>query len=170
MFTDPLLDDRTWRAQDLIGRRTRPTSTYGLRQEELLLRLVEKNADLAVCHSSEIDRNYKLDAIVLHRRRPDLPAVGLQFTTKHSTEKQVATLDAVARSSIVVRLLYLETAEPVGQEVAQRVVELIRHVADQPAERAAVFARVYRDHSRKVVVDVVQRRGLIPVNDDKTIV
>jgi hypothetical protein len=144
-----------WTHHSLTGSRLRDNSSYGLKQEELLLQLLERSDRLIVCYSREMDVANKIDCVVLHRRRPALPAVGVQITTRRSVEKQVATLDAVARSGIVSRLLYLEVECSLDQATTKVVAALVRFTASQLEDAAAVFARISRAENGNVVPRVI---------------
>jgi hypothetical protein len=116
---------------------------YGLRQEEALRRGLRGDRRLLVHHNPEMDAIYKLDAVVRHRDDPMLPAVGIQFTTKHDPDKQALTIAAVRRTRFVTRLIYLEAECPLEGAAFERVRELVRDVAQNKESRGIVCAILY---------------------------
>jgi hypothetical protein len=116
---------------------------YGLRQEEALRRGLRGDRRLLVHHNPEMDSIYKLDAVVRHRDDPMLPAVGIQFTTKHDPDKQALTIAAVRRTRFVTRLIYLEAECPLEESAFEKVRELVRDVAQNKESKGIVCAILY---------------------------
>jgi hypothetical protein len=119
---------------------TRNLRQYGFREEEKLRCGLRSDKRLAVHHSAELDEIYKLDAVVRDLDAPHLPAVGVQFTTKHDTEKEDRTLDAVRRHRVVVRLLYLVAECPLRAQALPMIRDMVRHTARQPSKKALILA------------------------------
>ena len=116
-----------------------------LQQEMELRRALCTDEDLDVRHNREIDTIYKLDAVVLDRTNPLLPAVGIQFTTKHDPDKQRRTIAAIRRSCGVPRFLYLEAECPLKASAYPVVQSLVRHTAQMPVDRGVGSAILASD-------------------------
>ena len=128
---------------------SRGTAPYGLRQEERMRRALRHDERLEVRYSRELDAIYKLDAVVLDRTNPLLPAVGVQFTTRHDPEKRRSTIAAVRRTRVVPRLLYLEAERPLGPPAYPLLLNLVRHIARLPVDRGIVSAILTRDGNHR---------------------
>jgi hypothetical protein len=122
---------------------------YGLRQESELRRGLSADQKLHVHHDETEDAIYKMDAIVRFRNAPLLPAVGIQFTTKPDLDKVNRTIAVVRRTRIVSRLLYLEAECALNESAFPLIADLIRFLADGPAERGIVCAVLTTDGKSK---------------------
>jgi hypothetical protein len=108
-----------------------------------------------VRYTKEIDTIYKLDAVVIDRRRPLLPAVGLQFTTMHSPEKMRSTIDMIRRTGIVERLLYLEAECRIDEGAFTLIQTLVRYTAETKPSQGIVTAILSKDeHGRFCLRDI----------------
>lgn len=128
-----------------IRSRSRIPTRYGFREEQKLRCGLRGDKRLAVHHTEELDEIYKLDAVVRDLDAPHLPAVGVQFTTKHDLEKEERTLDAVRRHRVVVRLLYLIAECPLEDRALPIIRDMVRQTARQPATKALIVAVLATD-------------------------
>jgi hypothetical protein len=107
--------------------------------------------ELDVRYSYEIDTIYKLDAVVLVRERPLLPAVGVQFTTKHDEDKMRRTIDLIRRTRIVTRLLYLESECRLGLHAFDIIRTLVLFTATTKPGQDIVTAVLTKDDQGQFV-------------------
>lgn len=130
-----------------MGRRARrrPHLPYGKAQEAIMRRALHEDDGFVVRYTKEIDTIYKLDAVVLDRERPLVPAVGLQFTTAHNQEKMQSTIDMVRRTGIVQRLVYLEAECPINEAAFPLIQTLVRHAATAKPAQGIVTAVLSKD-------------------------
>lgn len=139
---------RVWRFP-VPSRHSGTRRPYGLRQESELRQGLQANTNLLVQYNARDDAIYKMDAVVQLRNEPMLPAVGIQFTTRQDLEKLNRTIAAVRRSRIVSRLLYLQAECPLHASVFGAIADLIRLIAESPADRGIVHAVLTSDGQGK---------------------
>lgn len=118
---------------------------YGKAQELIMRRALQAARSWAVRYTKEIDTIYKLDAVVIDRERPLLPAVGLQFTTMHSPDKMQSTIDMIRRTGIVERLLYLEAECRIDEAAFVLIQTLVHYTAETKPAQGIVTAILGKD-------------------------
>ena len=137
---------------------------YGLRQERSFRKGL-RGSSLSVRYSPELDRIHKLDCVVIHRRLPSLPAVGIQFTTKHDPEKKARTIAEYRRHRAVPRLLYLEAECPLSAGAFGIIRKLVYQTARVPRKNKVVSAVLAFDGGyffRQVCGLTEENKGTLP--------
>jgi len=124
--------------------------SYGHLQEERMREALRSTGELDVRYSAELDCIYKLDAVALIKSSPLLPAVGIQFTMRSSSEKQQRAVQVVRKTKIVNRFLYLRSRAPITQDA------LVLLVATMSVSQGIVAAVLATDANGRYFITSVQ--------------
>ncbi len=156
----------TWRGRQgvrqLPHRQRSTTLPYGLRQEAILTSGLAR--EFQVITSTELDFFQKLDCIVRDKVRLELPAVGVQFTTKtHDIGKMLGTLSVLRSSRPVSRAVYL-IAET---EIVELIGQLIRRAAASDQE-VMIVAHLARNRYGDCCLDISKRFSLRTGDNDSS--
>ena len=130
--------------------------SYGHLQEERMREALRSTGELDVRYSAELDCIYKLDAVALIKSSPLLPAVGIQFTMRSSSEKQQRAVQVVRKTKIVNRFLYLRSRAPITQDAAGILCSLVLLVATMSVSQGIVAAVLATDANGRYFITSVQ--------------
>lgn len=125
---------------------------YGLRQETVLKSGLAR--EFEVIASADLDYLQKLDCIVRDKAHPELPAVGIQLTTKtRDIGKMLATLAALRSSRPVSRAVYLIAETVIAEPAFALIGQLVRRAAVLDRE-VMVVAHLARNRRGDCCLDV----------------
>ena len=112
------------------------TLSWGLQQEELLRRGLAADPELEVTTSENLDFVFKTDLVVRNKLHGELPAVGVQVTTRRDApEKVQRTFNTLRTTRAFARAIYLILAVSASRpEIFPALARLLRKVASQDAE------------------------------------
>lgn len=119
--------------------------SYGHRQEALFRHGLRSDRRLSVYHDRSLDEIYKLDAVIRFRDQQHLPAVGVQFTTRHDEAKLARTFESVRRNRVVTRFIYLVAEDGLKNSAWGLIHDLVLTTARQPEGKGMVLAVLATD-------------------------
>lgn len=132
------------------------THSWGLQQEELLRRGLAAHPELEVTTSANLDFVFKTDLVVRNKLHGELPAVGVQVTTRlDAPEKVERTFNTLRATRAFARAIYLIlTVSASRPEIFPALARLLSQVAVQDAE--GMFVVRLEDAGGQIRTRIVQ--------------